>query len=93
MAKKQFAVRTLFLARFFEPGAEMADQRRQPPTDPKTLVAALKRVEIADQTLERELNAFAEKGFDLVAAIQHPRTETYKSDLLITTIFARDVQE
>lgn len=93
MTKKKFAVRTLFLARFFEPGAEMADQRRQPVPDTKTLVAALKRVEIADQTLERELNAFAEKGFDLVAAIQHPRPDAYKNDLLITTIFSRDVQE
>jgi hypothetical protein len=84
-----FAVRTLFLANFFEPAADLAEQRRQATRDPKALVAAMKRAELADQTLERELNGFAEKGFDLVTLINHPHDERHPYDLLITAIFAR----
>jgi hypothetical protein len=91
MAKKQFVVRTLFLANFFTPASEMAEQRRRSTRDPAALVASMKRVELADQTLERELNSFAEKGFDLVSVVQHPQDDGHKSDLMITAVFSRDV--
>ncbi len=88
MPKKELAVRTLFLANFFEAAATMAEQRRH-PTNPQELVNAMKRVEIADKTLEKELSGFAERGYSLSAIIRHPHDSTNPQDLLITAIFER----
>jgi len=87
---KKYAVRTVFLANFFAPGAEMANQRRS-PSSTEALVTAMKRVELADQTLERELNAFAEKGYDLHTVIQHDMgNDDQHLDLLATLILSSE---
>ncbi len=89
MSQKEFAVRTLFLSNFFDPGWEMAQARRQ-GDDRHALVKAMKRVELADKALEKELNAFAQKGYDVASLIQHPPSEGRTQDLLITAILTRD---
>lgn len=91
MPQKEFVVRTLFLANFFEAAATMAEQRRH-PTNPQELINAMKRVEIADKTLEKELNGFAERGYSLGTIIQHPHDDTNDHDLLITAIFERTIE-
>lgn len=91
MSNQEFAVRTLYLAHFFEAAAKLADQRRS-PTNPQELINAMKRVELADKTLEKELNAFAEKGYNLAAIIQHTLDPKYKDDLLVTAVFSRESQ-
>ncbi len=85
---QEVIVRTLFLANFFEPAIELANQRRN-QGNPQALINAMKRTELADKALEKELNGFAEKGFDIAAVIQHPFEQGHKLDLLITAIFTR----
>lgn len=86
---QEVIVRTLFLANFFEPAIDLANKRRN-PGNPQALINAMKRTELADKALEKELNGFAEKGYDVAAIIQHPHTDSgHKLDLLITAIFTR----
>lgn len=66
----------------------MARQRRK-TTDMQELVRAMKRTELADQMLERELNSFAEKGFQIVGIIPHPIDPDHPHDLLITVVLSQ----
>ena len=84
MPEEPYIVRTLFLQNYFVPAQELAQQRRN-TSDMQNLVSAMKRTEHADQTLERELNAYAEKGFTIVSIIQH-RNDDFPNDLLVTVI-------
>jgi hypothetical protein len=93
MSRRRFVVRTLLLANFFEPAAEMAEQRRKGSSDPRALIGAMKRTELADQMLERELNAFADKGLEIVGTVQHPFNEAYQHDLLVTILLAHNVED
>ena len=86
MSASGVTVRTLLLANFYEPGAELATQRRN-----MTTPQAMKRVELADQALEKELNAFSEKGYRIISAFTHPSDE-HPQDLIITVIFERPDQ-
>lgn len=63
----------------------MAKQRRS-TTNMQALVSAMKRTELADKTLEKELNAFAEKGYQIVSMISHPIDADHPNDLLITVV-------
>ena len=92
MSQKEFSVHTIFLANFYDPAKELAVHRRK-PGDAQGMVNAMKRAEIADQTLAKELNNFAERGYDLVSAIQHPLLDDYPGDLIVTAIFSRDKEE
>lgn len=92
MAKKDIAVRTIYLQKFFDPGREMVEAR-QNPQDTQGLIKAMRRLEMADQTLERELKGFADKGFDISAILQHPRKNVEEHDLLVTLILTKDDEE
>ena len=81
-----YIVRTIFLQNYFAPADEMAQQRRD-TTNMENLVGAMKRTEHANQTLERELNGFSEKGYNIVSIIQHPLGD-HPTDLLITVILS-----
>lgn len=89
MAKKEIAVRTIYLQKFFDPGREMVEAR-QNMQDAQALIKAMRRLEMADKTLERELTSFAEKGFDINAILQHPRESASEHDLLVTLILSKD---
>lgn len=87
----RYKVRTLFLSNFFEPSHEMVELRRNAhKSNAQALIASLKRVELADHMLEKELNTLAEKGFRLSQAILHPQMG---NDLVFTAIFEQDVTE
>jgi hypothetical protein len=58
---EKYAVRTLFITNYLSAAHDMAELRRN-PTDTQALINAMKRVEIADRTLEAELNSIAEKA-------------------------------
>lgn len=88
MPSKNFVVRTLFIANFFDPAAEMVERRRN-NDDPQGLINAMKRTEMANQALEQEINAIAEKGYDLVSLVPHPAGDAGRHDLLMTAIFTR----
>lgn len=90
MSKKEITVRTIYLQKFFDPGREMVTAR-QNPQDMQALVKAMRRLEMADKTLEKELTAFADKGYDIATVLQHPRDQTNEHDLLITLILSREV--
>ena len=91
---KRYIVRTIYLANFYRPSADMAKQRRTTDeTTPETLVGAMRRTEMANQALEEELNAFAEKGYELMSVLHHPQSREGMFDLLITGIFAQDVAD
>jgi len=92
MTSKEIAVRTVYIQKFFDPGREMVEAR-QNPQDTQALIKAMRRLEMADQTLERELKSFAEKGFDIASVLQHPRKNTEEHDLLITLILSKDNEE
>lgn len=85
--KKEFIVRTIYLQKFFDPGQEMV-AARQNLQDRESLIKAMRRLEHADQTLQRELNSFAEKGFDIATLLEHPRQNEH--DLLVTLILSKD---
>lgn len=89
MAKKDIAVRTIYMQKFFDPGREMVEAR-QNPQDTQALIKAMRRLEMADKTLEQELSSFAAKGFDISAILEHPRDSTDQHDLLITLILSKD---
>ncbi len=84
-----FIVRTIFLQNYFVPASEMADLRRG-NGDMSELVGAMKRTEFADSTLEKELNAFAERGYRIINMISHPIDNNYPYDLLMTVVLSKD---
>lgn len=84
----KYLVRTLYLANFTDAVVQVAEQRHN-PSDMGGLRNALKKLEMADQTLEKELNAYAAQNCDLVGFIQHSLSE-HPSDLLVTAIFMRN---
>jgi hypothetical protein len=86
-AEKKYLVRTLYLSNFAEAAIQVAEQRRS-PTDVDALRNALKKLEIADKTLEKELNAYASQDCELVGFLRHD-LEEYPLDLLLTAIFVR----
>ena len=92
MAQKEMTVRTIYLQKFFEPGHEMVEARKN-LQDTQALIKAMRRLELADQTLERELKAFAEKGFTIDSIVQHPRDNADEHDLLVTLILSKDVED
>lgn len=83
-----FIVRTIFLQNYFTPAQDMAEQRRHSTPDMNLLVSAMKRTELAQETLERELANFADKGYQVVSMIPHPFDEENPSDLLMTVILS-----
>lgn len=85
-----FIVRTIFLQNYFTPAQDMAEQRRHSTPDMNMLVSAMKRTELAQETLEQELSGFAEKGYQIVSMIPHPFDEENPSDLLMTIILSQD---
>ena len=92
MANKEITVRTIYLQKFFEPGREMAEARKN-MQDTQALIKAMRRLELADQTLQRELKAFAEKGFEINSILQHPRDNAEEHDLLVTLILSKDLDD
>ncbi|MCA9885931.1 MAG: hypothetical protein KC546_00230 [Anaerolineae bacterium] len=90
---KRYIVRTIYLANFYRPSAEMTRQRHSENASTETLVGAMRRTEIANQALEEELNAFAEKGYELVNVLHHPTGRESAFDLLITGIFSTENAE
>jgi hypothetical protein len=86
-----YTVRTLFLQNFFSPASEMADFRRgsNQNIDRQSLLGAMKRTEHADKTLEKELNAFAERGYQIISVIPHPIDAENPYDLLLTVILSQ----
>ena len=82
-----YIVRTIFLQNYFTPAHDMAEQRRH-TTDINALVNAMKRTEIAQSALEKELAGFAEKGYQIVSLIPHPFDANNPSDLLMTVILS-----
>ena len=85
---ENYIVRTIFLQNYFEPSAEMAEHRRN-TQDVNDLVVAMKRTEFASQTLEKELNSFAEHGFNIVSMIPHPIDAKAPHDLLLTVVLSK----
>ena len=86
-----YTVRTLFLQNYFSPASEMAAFRRgsNERIDTQALLGAMKRTELADRTLEKELNAFAERGYQIISLIPHPIDAENPYDLLITVILSQ----
>ena len=86
-----YTVRTLFLQNFFSPATEMANLRRgsKPSLDRQSLLGAMKRTELADKTLEKELNAFTERGYQIISVIPHPIDTENPYDLLLTVILSQ----
>jgi len=82
-------VRTVFLQNYFTPAAEMADLRRG-NGDMNELVGAMKRTELAGKTLEKELNAFAERELQIVSIIPHPIDTNHPYDLLVTVVLSEE---
>lgn len=82
---QEYIVRTIFLQNYFAPAQDMAQKRREGGS-PQDIVSAMKRSEVANQTLESELNAFAEKNLRIISVIPHPSTAEHQDDLLITVI-------
>jgi hypothetical protein len=88
MSKKwHYTVKTIYLANYYEAAQSMVRERRN-PANSGNLISALKRLELADQTLENELNRIAERGYELADSIVH-RSDEYKNDLVVTAIFAK----
>jgi exonuclease VII small subunit len=85
--ERPYIVRTLYMANYGEAAAKVA-QERHSPKDMESLRDALKKLEAADKTLEAELNAYAERGYELVTTIKH-ELAAYPADLMVTAIFKR----
>ena len=92
MTNKEISVRTIYLQKFFDPGREMVEARRR-QQDTQALITAMRRLELADKTLEKELKSFAEKGFEINSILQHPRANADEHDLLITLILSKDADD
>jgi hypothetical protein len=84
-----YIVRTIFLQNYFTPAQDMAEQRRN-TSNPRDLISAMKRTELAQRTLEQELDGFSKKGYQIVSMIPHPFDENNPSDLLMTIILSQD---
>lgn len=86
-----YTVRTLFLQNYFAPANELATHRRRSSDsgDVTAMLGAMKRTEHADKTLEKELNAFGERGYQIVSLIPHPIDADNPNDLLITVILSQ----
>ena len=86
-----YTVRTLFLQNYFAPANELAIKRRHSHDsgDMQEILTAMKRTELANKTLEKELNAFAERGYQIVSLIPHPIDTDNPYDLLITVILSQ----
>ncbi|MEM9951139.1 MAG: hypothetical protein AAFV93_25220 [Chloroflexota bacterium] len=84
-----YTVRTIFLQNYFAPASNMANMRRG-KGDTGELVGAMKRTELADNTLARELNGFAERGYHIMNIIPHPIDAENPYDLLITVVLSKD---
>jgi hypothetical protein len=86
-----YTVRTLFLQNYFAPANDLAAQRRrsQDSADMQAILSAMKRTELADKTLEKELNAFAERGYQIISLIPHPIDVENPYDLLVTVILSQ----
>jgi hypothetical protein len=82
---KTYLVRTLYLANFADAVIQVTEQRRN-PSDVDGLRNALKKLDMADKTLENELNAYASQDCELVGIIRHTVDE-HPRDLLVTAIF------
>lgn len=82
-----YIVRTIFLQNYFTPAHDMAEQRRH-TSNMNALINAMKRTELAQSTLEKELAGFAEKGYQIVGIIPHPFDTDNPSDLLMTIILS-----
>lgn len=83
-----YTVRTVLLQNYYEPGEAMARLRRD-TSDMQELVRAMRRTEIANQALERELNSFAERGYRIVSIIPHPIDAAHPHDMLITVVLSQ----
>ncbi|MGJ3238326.1 MAG: hypothetical protein ACFE0Q_06435 [Anaerolineae bacterium] len=84
---EQYLVRTIILQNYFAPSAEVAELRRSDGAM-DALVSAMKRTELAGTALEKELNAFAQRGLQITSIIPHPPDSTYPHDLIMTVILA-----
>lgn len=86
-----YTVRTLFLQNYFAPANELAAHRRasNDSANMQAMLSAMKRTELADKTLQKELNAFAERGYQLVSVIPHPIDAENPFDLMITVILSQ----
>lgn len=93
MPQKEFIVRTIFLPGYFKAAGDMAAHRRGDLQNPQDLVTAMRRTQVADDSLQRELASFGEKGYELVDMLRHPLEAKNRYDLLVTAIFARDAAE
>jgi hypothetical protein len=80
-------VRTIFLQNYFAPAQDMAEQRRN-TTNTRDLISAMKRTELAQTTLEKELAGFADKGYQIVGIIPHPFDTDNPGDLLMSVILS-----
>lgn len=81
----KYLVRTLYLANFADAVIQVAEQRRN-PSDVNGLRNALKKLDMADKTLENELNAYASHDLELAGIIRH-EVDEHPRDLLVTAIF------
>jgi hypothetical protein len=80
-----YTVRTIFLQNYFAPAKKLAEQRRG-GNEMRDIVSAMKQTDMANKTLEDELNVFEEKGFNIVSVIPHPMQDDNATDLLMTVI-------
>jgi hypothetical protein len=93
MTRKEYLVRTILLQSYFGPAGEMAKQRRDQTQDTQAMVNAMKRTQLADETLQRELQSFGDKGYTLLDLLRHPLETKNRYDLLVTAIFCRDAPD
>lgn len=82
---QNYIVRTLFLQNYFAPSQDLARSRREGGA-PEDIISAMKRTELANQTLEKELNALAQKGYSIVSVMPHPLA--HQEDLLVTVVLS-----
>ena len=83
-----YTIRTVFLQNYFAPAKKLAEQRRG-DNQMRDIVSAMKQTDMANKTLEDELNVFEEKGFDIVSVIPHPMQDDNATDLLMTVILEK----
>jgi len=82
---QNYIVRTIFLQNYFAPSGDLAKQRREGGA-PEDIVNAMKRTELANQALEKELNALAARGYTIVSVLPHSLENG--DDLLVTVILS-----
>lgn len=84
----RYIVRTIYLANYFQPSAELRRERRSTTTT-DSLIDAMRRTELANETLADELNAFADKGLRLINLLPHPQDVENPHDLMVTGVFEK----